>query len=295
LDVYLENGYHIHKTAYGNGVSIERFEALHKAIGLWLTEQPHPLNGSELRFLRLEMDLTQRNLAGVLGATEQTLWLWEKGRGKAMPGPADRLLRALYLEFATGDGNVRHMVNRLAELDQAPRAAVHLPETGAGWRVGHSQPHASRPRRGRGPADLTMPARRDRPARALFPLRRSQDPQAEMAWAERRLFEQDLWHRDAPGNRGDLAASAQAVIATTPDPVDSLFYLQVRDSQPERAQTFENIILSLIRPRAACRGRPRKQLHRLRRSNRLSRVQVGTIRSNWTRLRRGVRAGSKWC
>jgi hypothetical protein len=43
LDVYLENGYHIHKTAYGNGVSIERFEALHKAIGLWLTEQPHPL------------------------------------------------------------------------------------------------------------------------------------------------------------------------------------------------------------------------------------------------------------
>jgi putative transcriptional regulator len=135
LDVYLENGYHIHKTAYGNGVSIERFEALHKAIGLWLTEQPHPLNGAELRFLRLEMDLTQRNLAGVLGATEQTLRLWEKGRGKAMPGPADRLLGALYLEFATGDRNVRHMVNRLAELDQAPRAAVHLPETGAGWRV----------------------------------------------------------------------------------------------------------------------------------------------------------------
>lgn len=55
-----------------------------------------------------------------------------------------------------------------------------------------------------------MPARRDRPARALFPLRRRQDPQAEMAWAERRSFEQDLWHGDAPGNRGDLAASAQA-------------------------------------------------------------------------------------
>jgi hypothetical protein len=72
-----------------------------------------------------------------------------------------------------------------------------------------------------------MPARRDRRARALFPLRRRQDPQAEMAWAERRSFEQDLWHGDAPGNRGDLAASAQAVIATNPDPVDSLFYLQV--------------------------------------------------------------------
>ena len=40
--------------------------------------------------------------------------------------------------------------------------------------------------------------------RAEFLLRRSQDPQAEMAWAERRLFEQDLWHGEPPGNRGDL-------------------------------------------------------------------------------------------
>lgn len=81
------------------------------------------------------------------------------------------------------------------------------------------------------------------------------------------------WRRAGqPGRFGGLGAS---VIATNPNPVDSLFYLQVRDSQPERAQTFENIILSLIRPRRPVGGGPRKQLHRLRRSNRLSRVQVG--------------------
>ena len=46
--------------------------------------------------------------------------------------------------------------------------------------------------------------RLDRVARrAEFLLRRSQDPQAEMAWAERRLFEQDLWHGEPPGNRRD--------------------------------------------------------------------------------------------
>jgi hypothetical protein len=48
------------------------------------------------------------------------------------------------------------------------------------------------------------------------------------------------------GQSGNLAAWTQAVIATNPDLVDSLFYLQERAREPERAQTFENIILSLI-------------------------------------------------
>jgi hypothetical protein len=39
---------------------------------------------------------------------------------------------------------------------------------------------------------------------------------------------------------------ADAVIARNPDLVDSLFYCQCRDSHPERAQTFENLVLSMI-------------------------------------------------
>jgi hypothetical protein len=42
--------------------------------------------------------------------------------------------------------------------------------------------------------------------RAKFLLRRSQDSQAEMTWAERRLEEQALWHGNAPSDRGDLRA-----------------------------------------------------------------------------------------
>lgn len=82
--------------------------------------------------------------------------------------------------------------------------------------------------------------------RALFLLRRSEDPQAEMRWAERRLEEQDLWHGNVPGNPEDLRAWTDMVIAGNPDLVDSLFYLECWDSHPERAQSFENIILSLI-------------------------------------------------
>jgi putative transcriptional regulator len=134
-NIYLENGFTIHNTPYGKGVSIEDTEGLHKAIGLWLISLPKPLNGAELRFVRLEMETTQRNLAGILGTTEQTLRLWEKQRRKALPGPADRLLRALYSEYIGGDGSVRRMVDRLAQLDQVTHAEAHLRETDHGWEL----------------------------------------------------------------------------------------------------------------------------------------------------------------
>jgi DNA-binding transcriptional regulator YiaG len=69
-------------TPYREGISIKDTEGLHKAIGKWLISLPKPLNGAELRFLRLEMDTTQRHRAGIVGATEQTLRLWEKPRKK---------------------------------------------------------------------------------------------------------------------------------------------------------------------------------------------------------------------
>ena len=123
-NVYLENGYHIHKTPYGEGVAIEDTDGLHRVIGRWLVSLPKPLNGAELRFLRIEMDTTQRHLAEIIGATEQTLRLWEKHRTKSIPGPADRLIRTLYSEYLGGDGSVRRSLERLAMLDQLEKAEV---------------------------------------------------------------------------------------------------------------------------------------------------------------------------
>jgi DNA-binding transcriptional regulator YiaG len=133
-NVFLEDGYHIHKTPYGKGVSIQDTEGLHKAIGRWLISLPKPLNGAELRFLRLEMEATQRDLAAIIGTSEQTLRLWEKHRRKALPGSADRLLRAIYSEYAGGDGSVRRMLDRLAQLNQVERVKVQFHETSRGWK-----------------------------------------------------------------------------------------------------------------------------------------------------------------
>lgn len=117
-NVWLLDGYTIHKTPYGEGVSIQNTEGLHKAIGKWLIVQPRPLNGAELRFIRTEMELTQRALAGIIGAEEQTLRLWEKKRDKFMPATAERLLRALYSEALGNNVHIKRMLERLADLDR---------------------------------------------------------------------------------------------------------------------------------------------------------------------------------
>ena len=137
-NVFLENGYSIHETAYGPGVSIQDTEGLRKAIGRWLIATPKPLNGAELRFLRSEMELTQRDLAGILGTTEQTLRLWEKHRKKGINGSADLLLRALYSECMGRDGSVRSMVERLGHLDQLGATEARMRETDHGWEVVHA-------------------------------------------------------------------------------------------------------------------------------------------------------------
>jgi putative transcriptional regulator len=139
-NIYLENGYRVHRTPYGEGISIQDTEGLNRAIGRWLVSLPKAMTGAELRFLRLEMEATQKDLAGILGTTEQTLRLWEKHRNKAMPGPADRLLRALYLEYTGRDESVRKMLERLAKFsEKACQIKVRFRETGRGWK--QLEPH----------------------------------------------------------------------------------------------------------------------------------------------------------
>jgi DNA-binding transcriptional regulator YiaG len=134
-NVYLENGYTIHQTPYGEGVSIENVEGLHRAIGQWLVSLPKPLNGAECRFLRLEMSMSQRDLAGSLGLEEQAVRRWEKNRDGHFNGAADRLLRILYVAYCDENSIVRELVERLNQLDQIEHADACFTDSGAGWRL----------------------------------------------------------------------------------------------------------------------------------------------------------------
>ena len=134
-NIYLEDGFKEYRTPHGVAISIEDTAGLHKAIGCRIIERPSPLRGAELKFLRIEMKTSQRILATILGTREQTLRLWEKHRTKALPGPSDRLLRALFSDYDFGSGSVRRMLIALARFDQAKRQQEHFRKTSKGWKA----------------------------------------------------------------------------------------------------------------------------------------------------------------
>jgi len=118
-NVFLQNGYTRRKTNYGEAIAIDNIAELHKSIGLTICETPGKISEDELRFIRKELDMSQKRLADWLDVKEVTYRKWEsKNETSCISGPAERLLRALYRESITGDGHIRTMIETLNNLDK---------------------------------------------------------------------------------------------------------------------------------------------------------------------------------
>ena len=131
-NVYLENGYKTRKTEGGVAIAIMNVEGLHKAIGRELATSPH-LTGTALRFLRKELGLSQHRLGEAVGASVESVSLWErKGR---MPKSADRIVRALYLEHLDGNAHITALIQRLVNMDNQPEERLVFSDTDNGWRM----------------------------------------------------------------------------------------------------------------------------------------------------------------
>jgi DNA-binding transcriptional regulator YiaG len=116
--VYLIGGYSIiHTEKDGDCVTIVNPEALNKAIGKFLITRRKVLSGTELRFLRHEMDMSQPTLAHLLRVTEQTVQKWEAGKRAQVPAPADALIRLLYSECMGERAGIRRRLKRIADLE----------------------------------------------------------------------------------------------------------------------------------------------------------------------------------
>jgi len=131
-NIYLANGVTIKETPYGQSTSIHDIDGLHRAIGLHIANTKGVLNGSEIKFLRHEMDLSQAMLASLLRTTEQTLARWEKGKTH-IQGPAQALLTALYKEGVTGDGALAEHLKFLAQLDAEAHKELCLSYSNSEW------------------------------------------------------------------------------------------------------------------------------------------------------------------
>ncbi len=132
-NIYLVNGFEEHGTPYGRAVSIEDMEGLHDTIGRRIIEGSAPLSGKELRFLRHELDLSQKRLAQLLGVSDQTVARMEKRR-KIDP-IADRMVRGIYRECKQGASGLLDLVKRLAEADQQMAEEITLEKIKDHWRV----------------------------------------------------------------------------------------------------------------------------------------------------------------
>ena len=124
-NVFLLNGVSVDKTSYGPMVTIRNLNGLHRAIGLQIFEKEEPLTGPEFRFLRKQMELSQRELAELMKISDQTIANYEKGRTEL--GPADPLMRLQYLLHVVPDETRAKMLRMAAEGTETGRKIPALP------------------------------------------------------------------------------------------------------------------------------------------------------------------------
>lgn len=131
--IYLFKGYEFVDGPRGKSLKIHNIDGLHEAIGRFLVRERGTLSGAEVRFLRNELLLSQKNLATVLGATEQTVRRWENGK-VPIPATSDAALRGLYMEHLGGNASVTSTLRKIADLDdEIDRLELLLEETSEGW------------------------------------------------------------------------------------------------------------------------------------------------------------------
>lgn len=132
-NIWLKNGYEISESPDGRGVSIHDLDSLHKLIADGVVNKPAPLNGKEFRFLRMEMDLSQKAVGDLMDKTDQMIARWEKG-SNAVPVLADVAIRNLYME-SIGKTPIAGLLKELSNLDrQLHELKIELEETQQGWK-----------------------------------------------------------------------------------------------------------------------------------------------------------------
>jgi len=121
-NIYLVNGFEITKTSDEDEVLfIHDIHNLRKAISNTLVFKKGLLEGSEIKFIRTILDLSQNKLAALIGCRYQQILLWEKNKNK-ISKPVDRLLRIYvytYLYKEIDNGEVFDRINEIADLDAA--------------------------------------------------------------------------------------------------------------------------------------------------------------------------------
>lgn len=135
-NIFLINGFEIEEDDEGERyTTVLDVDGLHKAIGLHLVTQRKVLSPKEIRFLRRTLDLTQAELGRLINQSVQQIARWEKGENN-ISGPADRLLRLMFVGQLVRDGVVEmpiEFLNRIDEMDDTEDDELTLCRAGEDW------------------------------------------------------------------------------------------------------------------------------------------------------------------
>ena len=133
-NVWLTSGFKPISTPYGDGISIEDMDGLHKCIAQCLIDKAGNLTGKEFRFLRTELDLSQEVMGELCGVNERTIRNYERD-DKNVIEPANTIIRVIYRERydpnATFEG-MRKTIIQLQKLDKQ-LFEIRLAATENGW------------------------------------------------------------------------------------------------------------------------------------------------------------------
>jgi DNA-binding transcriptional regulator YiaG len=114
--IYLCNGFTREEEDGEWFTHIEDIEGLHRAIALDLVARESPLAPKEIRFIRNTMDMTQADIAQAMAVDVQTVARWEKGETEKIPGPADKMLRIMFIASIIGPERVIEYIREVQKL-----------------------------------------------------------------------------------------------------------------------------------------------------------------------------------
>lgn len=134
-NVHLKNGYSIDVIDDEEYTSIDALDGLHRVLARTIASKAIPLTSAEFKFLRIELNLSQRILGKRFGVSEQTIARYEKGQSE-IPRTTDAALRSLYMESIEQNNSVSYFLDLLAnyEAEQAAQEIL-LEEIDRQWKL----------------------------------------------------------------------------------------------------------------------------------------------------------------
>lgn len=133
-NIVLANGYNVEIIDDEEYTSIDDMNGLHKAIALAIVESNGALTNEEFKFLRVEMNISQKALGERFDVSEQTIARYEKET--KVPRITDAALRSLYMESQDKNNPMGFFLDMLADTEAKEAAQeIVMEEVDQNWKI----------------------------------------------------------------------------------------------------------------------------------------------------------------